>query len=170
MDLLFFFWESKHQQDVLISINKCLIQHRAYSEQHSRPPSIKAKTLRASQQCTQVIHSGHTSKSSGFSVNVSSWFNACEILYWQRYNILIYMRRQFCKYLAIFVFIIRDIYFLVSLCVFPWPVVCTAFLIHLSLSGLEDKCAVSFVLLEIKTSKAASQVPKGNMGCCVCYM
>lgn len=41
-------------------------------------------------------------------------------------------------------------------------------MIQLSLSGLEDKCAISFVLLEIKTSKAARQVPEENMGCFAC--
>lgn len=34
----------------------------------------------------------------------------------------------------------------------------------LSLSSLEDKCALSCVLLEVKTSEAASQVPEAQAG------
>lgn len=126
---------------------------------HVHQPSKWKNTLWASQWFTQVIHISYTSKSPGFSANVSSWFNAREVLHWHGYNILIYMRRQLCKYLEIFVFIISDVYFLVCRLHFS----CTVFMIQLPMSGLEDKCAVGFV----KCLQDWSQVCKESIGFCV---
>lgn len=133
------------------------------------PHPSERSPLWASQQRSQVIHVGHTSNSAGFSLNISSRFNACEILYWHGCDIVIYARRQFCKYLGIFAFIIRDIHFLVPLSVHFFFSGQSSFLMQLSLSGSEDNCALSCVLLEVKTSEAASQVPEARAGvCCVC--
>lgn len=153
-------------------MKKCLI-HPAYSKQCSRPPSVRAKPpLSITAALTSNPRWPYIHNSAGFSLNIPSRFNACEMLYWHGRDVVIYARRQFCKYLGIFAFIIRDIHFLVPLSVhffFLRPVVCAALLMQLSLSGSEDKRALSCVLLEVKTSEAASQVPEARAGvCCVC--
>lgn len=101
--------------------NVWFIQH-IRSGAHVPHPSERSPFW-ASQQRSQVIHVGHTSNSAGPSLNISSRFNACEILYWHGCYTVIYARRQFCKYLGIFAFIIRDIHFLVP------------FFVHLFFSG-----------------------------------
>lgn len=109
--------------------------------------------------------------SPGFSVNISSCFNTRRILYWHGGDTLIYTRRQLCKYLWIFVFIIRYIYFLVSahICLGQWTV-------PLSRPDSKDESDVSYVLFcfylkrkgnkekrgQRQTSRAVNQMKRTN--------